>query len=155
MLINVGGKLINTTQVLWIEPAPPVRGTPRSTIKFASGDTLTVSTDMEWIAQRQDAVVPAPSGFQAIRAWPPFASDEDGVVDYDILPVIAFRFRGESNLIMDPVTPEGVPGDYFAVVGPDGRCWDNDREYENVEAFKRSFSEDWARDKARAAGQTA
>ena len=155
MLIDVGGKLINTAQVLWIERAETVRGTPRSSIRFASGDTLTVSADLAWIARQQDSIVPAPAGYQAVRASLPHSSDEDRSVSCDVVPVIAFRFRGESNTILDPITPEGVPGDHFAIVGPDGRCWDIDRDYENVDAYKQSFSEDWARDHARDGGKAA
>ncbi|MCJ2097231.1 hypothetical protein [Methylobacterium sp. E-046] len=155
MLINVCSKLINTAQVLWIEPAPSTRGMPRSTIHFTNGTTLTVSADLDWIANRQTAVFPAPPGYQAVRATPPSQSDEDRSVDYDTLPVVAFRFDGASNLLLDPITPEGTLGDYYAVIGPDGRCWDVDREYESVEAYKQSFSQDWANDKAVWAGEAA
>ena len=138
-----------------VEPAASTRGTPRSTIHFANGATLTVSADIDWIASRKNAVVPAPSGYQAVRATPSSHPNGGVTAEFDILPVVAFRFDGASNLLLDPITPQGTLGDYYAVVGPDGRCWDIDREYDNVEAYKRSFLEDWNNDKAAWTGEAA
>lgn len=144
MFIEIGGKLINASQVLWIEPASPDRGTPRSIIHFASGNNLTVNANIDWLAKQHDEIVPAPAGYQAVLVSTPEPSDPDQSVAYNLLPVIAFRVRSGSGNQPEPITPDGILDDEFAIVGPDGRCWDFGEEHESIEAFKKRFDARWA-----------
>ena len=144
MFIDIGGKLINASQILWIEPAPEIRGMLRSTIRFTTGDTLTVNVGTDWLATQRDEVIPAPAGYQALRSSAPEPSDPERAVTHSLLPVIAFRMRGGVGNLLEPITPEG-PMDDFAIVGPDGRCWDYNGEYASLDAFKAEFEEQWAR----------
>lgn len=144
MFIEIGGRLINTSQVLWIEPASSDRGEPRSIIRYANGDTLTVKAGTDWLARQRDEIVPAPTGYQAVRVTTPEPSDPDQSIAYELLPVLAFRVRSGSGNQPEPVTPDGILDDEFAIVGPDGRCWDYGEEHESIEAFKKRFDARWA-----------
>ncbi|WP_375458337.1 hypothetical protein [uncultured Enterovirga sp.] len=150
MLIEIDTNvIINTNQIQTVEELPSVstRG-GRSRVTFADGRTLVVSRGVAALSKFTGVILPAPPGYQAIRAV-----DEEGEPFFATTTVLAFRYDGLDAGPLFPITDEGQfsDGTIWGLIRPDGTVTDYDREHDSVEIYKRRFAEECAELRRKAA----
>ena len=125
MLIDLGGKIINTDLIRSVEERPdPAGGHHRLTlVVWADGTREPLDFTINRFMAALGTLVPAPSGYLEITSW----SESGKVGFHDPVPVIAFRISGGSNYDIMPVTMNGEVSQYSdtspsAIILPDGRC---------------------------------
>lgn len=152
MLAKIGtSHTVNTNAIRSIEGlTPDSKGRERQQITFTDGSTLLVLSSEEFIDKLTGQVVPAPTGYTVIEAYPP----EDGETEptFRFFPVIAFRVMTIDNVMPpEPITAAGEPENTWALIWPDGQCErQHERIYDSVDAFKAHFRQHLDDDRQRA-----
>lgn len=129
------GLIVNTDKITSIQETYSEGGRERLEVTFTDGRRRTVPRRLEDIEYFVGPIIPAPPGYQVIRAFP--AENDGEETAFDTVPVLAFRLTEAEPI---PVTPLSRLGDHWALIWPDGRAdepWN--RIWPGVEAYKASF----------------
>lgn len=143
MLIMIDDQVINMDYVVAVDRlAPSDRGLQRCRVGLATGGNLTVGRSIDFFERLTGAILSAPPGYSAVRAYMPAKGDTDQAIYYSGSPVLAFRYAGEGDLPLAIITPEGSAeaGEHLVIVRPDGSCFNFDSDWDSVDAWKLALA---------------
>lgn len=139
MLIEIGATIINTDHIVSMDRIAGTDGAAQWSITLVTGKTIKVGASLIDEGRICGTIVPAPPGLTLVEAFLPSPKEDDRRVHFSSTPVIAFRIISPTAA-PEPIGGMGEPltkGGYeYAVVQPNGPCFNWEQAWDSLDAFK-------------------